>query len=365
MKIIYFDCQAGAAGNMILGALIDAGLDPDLLKKELNKIPSSKSQAPNKSQITSYKLQIKKTRRDGIQGTQLEVKLKDKEPQRNLKDIVRIITKSNLSKNIKQKSIAIFNRLALAEAKVHGVSIDKIHFHEVGAIDAIIDIVGTVIALEKLGIEEVYCSPIPHGKGFIKHHHGVLPIPAPATAELLKGVPTYQTDIKGELITPTAAAIISSLCQNFDNLPRLKIASIGYGQGTKYYGIPNFLRVFIGETSLPYKQDTVLQMETNIDDLKPEEYHSIIAKLMKAGALDAYIVPILMKKKRKADQLVVLCKPKDKAKLLDLIFTLTTTIGIRLQLVKRETLKREVLQIGKNKLKVAKAGKTVKNIKSE
>ncbi|MCX5751821.1 MAG: nickel pincer cofactor biosynthesis protein LarC [Candidatus Saganbacteria bacterium] len=364
MKSAYFDCQAGIAGNMILGALIDTGLSIQKLTTELNKLPITKNQLPN-----NYQLSITKIRQNNITGTLAEVKIKGKEPHRNLKDIVIIINKSELSKAIKQRSIAIFKKLAEAEAKVHGVSIDNIHFHEVGAVDAIIDIVGTVIALDLLGIEEVYSSAIPNGKGWIKHAHGMLPIPAPATAELLKGIPTYQTNIEGELVTPTGAAIITSICDSFEEMPRIKVQAIGYGQGTKDYGIPNFLRVVIGEIDSTYQEDAILQIETNIDDMDPEKYHQIIKKLMKAGVLDVSIAPILMKKRREAQNLIVLCNLEDKQAILDTLFTFTSTIGVRIYLVKREKLPRRIVKVktkwGTVRVKVSFAGKTVNNIMPE
>jgi uncharacterized protein (TIGR00299 family) protein len=232
-----------------------------------------------------------------------------------------------------------------------------------------------VIALDMLGIEEVYCSAVPNGKGWIKHAHGTLPIPAPATAELLKGVPTYQTNIEGELVTPTGAAILTSICKKrgwnprFFEMPRIKVQAIGYGQGTKDYGIPNFLRVIIGETSLLYEEDAILQIETNIDDMDPEKYHQIIKKLMRAGALDVSVIPILMKKRREAQNLIILCKTEDKEKILDTLFTLTSSIGVRIYLVKREKLSRRIVRVktkyGIVRVKVSSAGKTVKNVMPE
>jgi hypothetical protein len=219
--------------------------------------------------------------------------------------------------------------LAEAEATVHGVSINKIHFHEVGAVDAIIDIVGACIGFEKLGIEKIYCSPLPNGKGKIVHAHGLLPNPAPAAAYLLKGVPIYGTGIKGELVTPTGAAIITTLASGFGDLPRLKVETIGYGAGSIDLPSPNLLRVFIGVAEIPTERDAVLLIETNIDDLDPKLYQQAIDKIMLAGALDAYITPILMKKKRQAVLLSVLTETEKKAVILEEIFNQTTTLGCR------------------------------------
>ncbi|MFH1826130.1 MAG: nickel pincer cofactor biosynthesis protein LarC [bacterium] len=349
-KIAYFDCSSGLAGNMILGALVDAELDKDYLKKELQKLD-----------IGHWKLDISKRKLQGTQGTYLQVKTKKEKESRTITDITAIISKSKLAKKTKKQSISIFKRLAQAEAKVHNLPVNKVHFHEVGAIDAIVDIVGSVIAIEKLGIEAIYCSQLPHGRGVIKHSHGILPNPAPATAELCKGIPTYGTNIKGELVTPTGAAIITTLAASFGDMPRIKVESIGYGAGSKKFALPNFLRVFIGEAELPTEKDAILQIDSNIDDMNPKDYDRAIAKLMKAGALDASIHPIRMKKQRKAVKLEVLCKPKDKDKILRVIFSETTTIGTRAYLVKREKLRREI----KKGEKISYLGAEIITIKKE
>lgn len=350
MRVAYFDCSSGIAGNMVLGALVDAGLDLNYLKKELNEL-----------RITHYALRVTKTKRGLLRGTLLEVLAKPEHHHRHLKDILKIINKSKLSKEVKQLSSRIFKRLAEAEAKVHGEPIEHVHFHEVGAVDAIIDIVGACIGIEKLGIEEIYCSPLPNGRGKIIHAHGLLPNPAPAAAELMKGVPTYGIGIKGELVTPTGAAIITTLAESFGDIPRMEVESIGCGAGTTNLPIPNLLRVFIGEARLPTEHDAILQIEANIDDMDPKLYDRAIRKLMKAGALDASVQPIRMKKKRAAIKLEVLCKPDDRDKLLDAIFTETTTIGARIFLVKREKLKR-VIRAGQ---KISYFGSEIKRIKPE
>jgi hypothetical protein len=356
MKIACFDCPSGISGNMILGALLDTGLDKDYLNKELLKILNPKSEIRNKFQI-----RITKIKKHGLSGTHVEVKPKKEKTSRNLKNILAIINKSRLSKQVKFLSSRIFKRLAEAEAKVHGIPVNEVHFHEVGAVDAIIDIVGACIGIEKLGIERIYCSPLPNGRGRIVHAHGLLPNPAPAAAELLKGVPTYSTGIKGELVTPTGAAIITTLADSFGDLPRMKVESIGYGAGTINLPIPNLLRIFIGEAQIPAERDAVLQIETNIDDMDPKLYDRAIAGIMKAGALDASVQPIRMKKFRDAVKLVVLCRPEDKDKILDAVFTETTTIGVRIYLVQREKLRREI-RAGK---KISYLGPQIKRIKSE
>jgi hypothetical protein len=364
MKIAYFDCPSGISGNMILGALLDTGLDKDYLNQELLKILNPKSEIRNEFQI-----RITKVKKHGISGTHVEVKPKKEKTFRNLEDILGIINKSRLSKQVKFLGSRIFKRLAEAEAKVHGIPVNKVHFHEVGAVDAIIDIVGACIGIEKLGIEKIYCSPLPSGKGKIVHAHGLLPNPSPAAAELLKGVPTYSAGIKGELVTPTGAAIITTLADSFGDLPRMKVESIGYGAGTMNLPIPNLLRIFIGEAEIPAERDAVLQIETNIDDMDPKHFPQVIARLMKAGALDAYVQPILMKKKRQGFNLVVLCAPEKRDEILDELFTRTTTFGARVYVVPREKLPRKFIKIktryGKARTKLGLLGGRVKTIAPE
>jgi hypothetical protein len=381
MKIAYFDCPTGISGNMILGALLDAGLDPDFLKREIGNLRinfavsnlKEKAQRGNRdvqSQVSElYKLQISKVKKAGLAGTYVKVKLKTQEEPRYLKDILSIIKRSRLSRNIKVLSSRIFRRLAEAEAKVHGIPISKVHFHEVGAIDAIIDIVGACIGIEKLGIEQIYCSPLPHGKGEIKSAHGFLPNPAPATVELLKGISTYGTDIAAELVTPTGVAIISTLAESFGDIPRMEVSSIGYGAGSFNLPLPNLLRIFIGEAQIPAEKDAILQIETNIDDMDPRLYQKAISKIMQAGALDAYLAPIMMKKKRKAVQLVILTAPENRDAVIEKIFEQTTTLGVRVYLVAREKLSRKIVGVktkyGKAKVKLGLLGKKVLTIAPE
>ncbi|MBU0672832.1 MAG: nickel pincer cofactor biosynthesis protein LarC [Candidatus Margulisbacteria bacterium] len=359
MKTAYFDCSSGIAGDMVLGALVDAGLDQTFLNKELKKL-----------EIRDWKLDIKKIKRSQLRGTHLEVKTKPEHHHRHLKDILKIIRKSKLSKDVKQLSSRIFKKLAQAEAKVHGTSIDKVHFHEVGAVDAIIDIVGSCIGLEKLGIQQVFCSPLPTGKGKIKCAHGTLPIPTPATIELLKGVPIYSGGVNGELVTPTGAAIITSIASSFGDIPRLRLEAEGRGAGTRLYPqIPNFLRVYLGQSLVPSEKDAIVQIEANIDDMDPKSYDKVIASLMKAGALDAYTIPVLMKKHRQGVQLVVLCTPDNRHPIVTRVFELTTTFGVRVYLVPREKLARKFKTVktkyGKAKVKVGQLGQKTVTIAPE
>lgn len=355
MRIAYFDCSSGISGNMIIGALIDAGFDPAYLKKELRKlqITSIKSQ-------TIPKLQIKKTKKHNIASIYFNVETKASHQHRNFSDIKKIINKSKLRPTIKKNSLKIFNALAEAESKVHGIPIDKVHFHEIGAVDTIIDVVGTLVGLEYFGIKEIYGSPINVGSGKVKTAHGMLPIPAPATAELLKNVPVYDSGIKRELTTPTGAAIIKTLAKSFGPLPRIRVLDIGSGAGS--YDLkeqPNLLRLIIGEKEIQSERDAILQMEANIDDMNPKLYDRAITAIMKAGALDAYLLPIRMKKQRDAVQMIVLCELKDKDRIIDTIFTETTTFGIRIFIVEREKLAKSTVRTKYGRVKIGKLnGKT-------
>jgi len=243
MIVAYFDCFSGIAGDMILGALIDAGLNVSVLEKELKKL-----------NLKGYKIKVHKTSYNYITGTDVNIELKESHDHRSLSDIKNLINNSKLDKKIKQQSIKIFQRLGEAESKVHNIPIEEIHFHEVGAIDAIIDIVGSVIGINTLDIAEVYCSPLPMGKGFVKCSHGLLPIPAPATVELVKGKPVYSDERKQELVTPTGAAIITTIASDFGNMPLMKISRIGYGSGKIKSEYPNLLRVFLGKLQAQQKK---------------------------------------------------------------------------------------------------------------
>lgn len=359
MKTAYLDCSSGISGNMFLGVLVDAGVPFSYLTKEIKKL-----------KLSGYKIVKLEKTNNIVFATYIEVLCKKEKKARSLKDIKNIINKSLLSTNIKSKSIKIFSKLAEAEAQIHKCDINKIHFHEVGAMDAIIDIVGTVICLEYLGIKEIFCSPINVGEGKTKCAHGILPIPSPATAQLLQGFTIYSSGIKKELATPTGSAILATLAKSVDSMPRLKVSKIGLGAGGYDLKIqPNFLRIIIGEKELGTIKDSILQIETNIDDMNPKLWDKTIAGIMKAGALDAYIEPIIMKKKRKAVKLTVLCPVELKNQIVETIFKKTTTFGVRVFLVNRETLSRSFKIIktkyGKAKIKIGRIGNQVVTIAPE
>ena len=359
MKLIYFDCFSGISGDMIIGSLLDLDLDINFLKKELGKL-----------NLKNYEISAKKIVKSGISATKFDVigNKKHNHEERNLKEINAIIDNSKLDSKVKNTIKKIFNKIAVAESKIHDESIDKIHFHEIGAIDTIIDIAGAVIGLKKLGIEKIYCSKLNVGTGFVKFSHGKFPVPAPATAEILKGVPVYNDNIGAELVTPTGAAIITTLADRFGEMPSMKAEKIGYGAGTKDIEQPNVLRVFLGEAD-EVKNEMINVIETNIDNMNPEIYPYVIDKLIQNGALDAYLTNIIMKKGRPAIKMTVLAEVKDTDKLYNIIFDETTTLGVRIFRSERKILTREVKTVrtkyGSVRVKISKLGNEIKNITPE
>ena len=349
MTLVYFDCFSGISGDMTLGALVDAGVSIDALRSELARLD-----------ISGYEIKAEKVNRSGIAATKVHVFIDQKSPRaRHLGDIIKTIESSSLSPAVKTKSVRIFQRLADAEAKVHATTPDKVHFHEVGAVDAIVDIVGSVIGLELLGATRIITSAVNVGSGTVQTSHGLLPVPAPATVELLADIPMYQSPPQFELTTPTGAAIISSLGSSFGNLPALKVVRVAYGAGDKDFpGHPNVLRLMIGEAVSPYDEDTSVVIETNIDDMNPQVYDHVIGKLLQQGAQDVYLTPIIMKKGRPAILLSVLSGKSTIDVILDTIFRETTSIGVRIQEVGRKKLSREIRDVdtiyGKVRVKISK-----------
>ena len=335
MKIAFFDCFSGASGDMILGSLIDAGLSMMDLEEELSKLG-----------LSGYTIRADKKEKKGIWGTQFQVDVSDNHHHRSLKDIFKIIDQCSLGDVIKNKSKMIFDNLAKVESKIHNQPVDKIHFHEVGAVDSIIDIVGAVIGLEFMNIQLIMTSKIHVGTGFLNCAHGTLPVPPPAALELLKGIPIYSTEIEGELVTPTGAAILSTLSKEFGNLPLMQIEQIGYGLGQKELSIPNVLRVCIGNTHQRYDEDTVQLIETNIDDMNPQFYEYIMESLFTKGAKDVFLNPIIMKKNRPGVVLSLIANPAQVQSLVDVLFRETTTLGVRIsEIKKRLILKREICAV--------------------
>ncbi len=363
MKIAYFDCFSGISGDMILGTLADLMGGISIVEEELKKIG-----------LKDYSLSCRKVKRGVIEATKVDVEVSEKNPaSRNLKDIIGIIETSGLLKKVKDDSIKIFRRLAEAEAKVHGADIESVHFHEVGAIDSIVDIVGSVIGLHHLNISKIVSSSINTGSGFVKCEHGTLPVPAPAVVELLKGFPCFSSGIERELTTPTGAAIITSLADEFGPLPPLKVDRAGYGAGNaELKETPNLLRIIIGESdareSFGSDQD-IYVLETNIDDMNPEFYELVMEKLFKAGAVDVFLTPIIMKKNRPATKLSLLTHKKDIDLMAKEILANTTSFGIRFYPVQRITLEREFQEIetiyGNVKVKIGKNGEEIYHISPE
>jgi len=336
MTTAYFDCFSGISGDMTLGALVNAGISIDALRSELAKL-----------NLTGYQLTAEKVLRSGIAATKVHVIIDRKEHKsRHLPDILNIINTSSLADPVKQKSCRIFQRMAEAEANVHGTTLDKIHFHEVGAVDAIVDIVGSVIGLELLGITRIIVSAVNVGSGTVQTSHGLFPIPAPATAELLIGIPMYQSSTKFEIATPTGAAIISTLGNSFGTLPLMNVSRIAYGAGDQDFpGSPNVLRLMIGEPASTFDEDTSVVIETNIDDMNPQIYDYLIEQLIQQGAQDAYLTPIIMKKGRPALLLSVLTDKSLLDTILNTIFRETTSIGVRINEVSRKKLLREIREV--------------------
>ncbi|MCZ6632912.1 MAG: nickel pincer cofactor biosynthesis protein LarC [bacterium] len=325
MKIAYFDCFAGISGDMILGALVDAGLSFETLQQELSKL-----------HLKEFELQIRKVEKHSISATKIDVLHREGHVHRHLKDVLEIIDNSDISPTAKQKAGDVFRRLAEAEAEVHGSPIDHVHFHEVGAVDAIVDVVGAVVGLEALGIERVYASKLRFGTGKTRGSHGAMPIPVPAVVALCKNLPAERTDIPFELITPTGAAILTTLATEIGTSISFRTQSLGYGAGTRDLDqVPNLLRLEIGERVTDLETDTPVLLETNIDDMNPEIYGYLLDRLFEAGARDAYLTPLIMKKGRPGIQLSVLSDPDKVTLLSDLIFAETTTLGVRLTPVNR------------------------------
>lgn len=335
MRTLYFDCFAGASGNMILGALIDAGLDRYRLVNEIKKLG-----------LENYEIESTKVDRSGISSTHVDVRVPHEHKHRHLHHIEAIIDDSSLSAKVKDRAKLIFLRLAEAEAKVHGIEVAKVHFHEVGAMDAIIDVVGACIGFEMLEIERFACSKIHVGSGFVEMEHGKFPVPPPAVAGLLEGAPIYSTEIQGELMTPTGAAIISTLSASYGEIPQLTVESTGYGAGTRTYdSFPNVLRVMIGETAAQSDSESLLQLETNIDDSSPQDLGYFMDRAFEMGVLDCWFTPIQMKKNRSAVKVSLLIKADDRLKCLDLLYSETTTIGVRVTPIERHSLPRAEYQV--------------------
>lgn len=361
MTIAYFDCPSGASGDMILGALVDAGVDLGAVEAALATL-----------KVDGWRLEARPVERRGLRGTHVAVHT---EPGRRfpaLGDMLRPLERSTLSDAIKSRAEAVLRRLAEAEAKVHRVPVEAVHFHEVGELDTLVDVVGAVAGLDTFGVERVHVSPLPLGGGMVETAHGRLPVPAPATAELLRGFPVYDNGVAAELVTPTGAAILTTLGTP-GRLPGMTVERIGWGAGTKELPIPNLLRVLVGPATAPSAEsaevETLVAVETTIDDMSPQLYEPLVERLLAAGALDVYLSPVVMKRSRPGTVLTALAPPALADRLAEILFRETTTIGVRWTEVKRRRLPRELVRlptsVGPVTFKVSRLGGRVVTVTPE
>ena len=363
IRSAYFDCFSGVSGDMVLGALVDAGAPLAALEAELRKLD-----------LPGWKISAEKVQRRSISATHVKVESHEHHPHRGLSEILRMIDAAGLAPRAADRARRIFTRLGEAEAKVHQVPIEKIHFHEVGAVDSIVDIVGAAIGFELLGIDEFACSKLDVGSGVVKTAHGLLPVPAPATAELLRGAPTYSSGIERELVTPTGAAIATTLSARYAEIPPMALRSIGYGAGSADLAEKsNVLRILIGESAHAEAGESwgspVTMIETNVDDMSPQIYGYFAERALAAGALDVFSTPAQMKKNRPGQLVTILSEPENVARLIDLIFRETTTIGVRTYDVRRKTLDRESVSVatpyGEVRMKLARMNGSILNATPE
>ena len=363
IRSAYFDCFSGISGDMALGALVDAGADLRAIEAELRRLG-----------LEGWKISASKVQRRAIFATHVKVETEEQHHHRGLPIILKRIDDAKLAPRAAERARQIFTRLAEAEAHVHQVPVEQVHFHEVGAVDSIIDIVGAAIGFELLGIDEFACSPLDVGAGQVKTAHGLLPVPAPATAELLRGAPTYSSGLQRELVTPTGAAIATTLASRYAEMPSMTLRAIGYGAGSADNAEkPNVLRLLIGERAASeageYWDAPVTAIETNLDDMSPQIYGYFVDKALEAGALDVFSTSAQMKKNRPGLLLTILSEPSNVSKLIDLLFRETTTIGVRTYDVRRKTLAREFVPVstpfGEVRMKVSRLNGAVLNATPE
>jgi uncharacterized protein (TIGR00299 family) protein len=340
VKVAYFDCPSGVAGDMILGALVDAGLPFETLRDRLAGL-----------HLPGYTLERQEVMKGAFRATKIEVHVArtahgpEVHPHRDLPAILRIIDTADLADSIKSAAARIFTRLGAAEGRVHGVAPEHVRFHDVGAVDAIVDVTGACIGLDWLGVSAVHCSALPIGGGMVRGPHGPMPVPAPGTAELLKGFPVVDTGVKRELVTPTGAAILTTLAAGTGSMPAMTVTAVGYGAGTMDLETPNVLRVFVGETTEQAGTETIVQVETTVDDMSPQLYEPLMERLFEAGALDVYLTPVLMKKSRPGVVVTALCAPGAVSALTRACFLESTTIGVRWTAYQRQRLPREMVTL--------------------
>jgi uncharacterized protein (TIGR00299 family) protein len=330
------DCFSGVSGNMLLGALLHVGLPEEVLRDTLENI-----------RLPDWQLDIRHNTVSGLQACLVRVSCKEIAPHRHLQDIRDLLDSANLPQEVINRSAAVFTRLAEAEARVHGTTVEKIHFHEVGAVDAIVDIVGVISGFHHLGIDRVSCSPLPMPSGWVSCAHGPLPLPAPAVCELLKNIPVYGDTLAQELVTPTGAALVAELSNSYGSMPPMTLQQTGYGAGTmlRKDGRPNLLRLMIGQALQVEETQQVEVIETQLDDWNPELWPHVSERLMEAGALDLSLTPIVMKKGRPGFLLRVIADPTHTARAKEVILSETSSIGLRFHTMNRMTLPREIIEV--------------------
>jgi uncharacterized protein (TIGR00299 family) protein len=350
MKLLYLDCFAGISGDMFLGALLDLGVSEDALRAELSKL-----------QLPGYQISSRRVVKQNISATKFDViTLEDSTPHRGVAtthhqhrgyaEIIAMIEKSGLSEAVRERAERVFRRIGEAEAKIHGIPLEKVHFHEIGAVDSIVDVVGACIAVEALGVDEIQASPPRLGSGFVETAHGRFPVPAPATLELLKGIPVQSSSDPVELVTPTGAALLAEFCTKFGPMPAMSIEKIGYGAGSRdLEKAPNVLRAVLGVASVTSTRsdetDAVAVIETNIDDMNPQLFGDVMEHVLAAGALDVFLTPVQMKKNRPGTLLTVLCERNRVDALAELLLTHTTSFGVRVHEAQRRKLAREIVTV--------------------
>ncbi|MFO8090787.1 MAG: nickel pincer cofactor biosynthesis protein LarC [Desulfatiglandaceae bacterium] len=339
MKIAYLDCFSGVSGDMFLGALLDAGLPVENLRNALGTLP-----------LRGYEIESETVLRSGIAGCSFKVHVENKEHQhRNVGMIREMINSSGLSEWVKARSVEMFERLARVEGAAHGRDPEKVHFHEVGAVDSIIDIVGGVYGVEALGINELHVSALPLGSGFVESAHGFIPLPAPATAALLEGVPVYDSEQRREMVTPTGALLVTTMAASFGGMPSMTVRRIGYGAGSSDpKGRPNLLRIILGEPEKPESgadTETVAIIKTNVDDMTPENVGFLMERLFDAGALDVVFCPVHMKKNRPGVRIEIIGRPGDKDALINVVLRESTSLGVRFRYSARMVLERRQVTV--------------------
>jgi pyridinium-3,5-bisthiocarboxylic acid mononucleotide nickel chelatase len=335
MRLAYFDCPSGASGDMILGALVDAGASFDALSRQLAGLG-----------VAGYRLERREVMKAGFRATKVDVTLeKAGSDHRHLREILDILERGRLEPAVRDMAARVFRRLAEAEARVHGTTPEHVHFHEVGAVDAIVDVTGACIGLRLLGVDALHVGALPVGGGFVDGPHGRMPVPGPATAELLKGFPTLDPGIRRELVTSTGAAILTTLAAGAGTMPSMRVTAVGYGAGTMDLATPNVLRVFVGEAAVVAPVETVMQVETTVDDMSPQLYEPLLERLLEAGALDVFLTPVIMKRSRPGVVLTALCEPERVADLSRLLFEESPTLGVRWTAYQRSRLDREMVRL--------------------